>query len=201
MSRPGFLLDEPYPENLPVVSVCRKCNLGFSLDEEYFACLLECVLAGGVEPQQLSRPKIARLLVGKPELAMRLAKARKIERGTLIFGVEHDRIKNIVVKLARGHAAFELNEPQLDDPVSVSYRPLEELSPKELETFEAAPSRSLWPEVGSRALQRILIVSKDVYGEWVEVQPGRYRYLTYQGPGVLVHMVVAEYLSCEVVWE
>jgi hypothetical protein len=178
-----ILLDEPYPDNLPVVSACRKCNLGFSLDEEYFA--------GGVEPEQLSRPKIGRLLVSKPELAMRLAKARKVERGRVIFGVEHDRIKNIVMKLARGHAAFELNEPQLDDPVSVCYRPREELSPKELEKFEAVPSTSLWPEVGSRALRE----------DWVEVQPNRYRYLTSQVSGVLVRIVIAEYLGCEVIWE
>jgi hypothetical protein len=196
-----ILLDEPYPENLPVVSACRKCNLGFSLDEEYFACLLECVLAGGVEPEQLPRPKIGRLLVSKPELATRLANARQVERGRVVFGVEADRIKNVLVKLARGHAAFELNEPQLDDPVRVSYRPLEELSPKELEKFEAAPSTSLWPEVGSRALQRLLIGSKDVYGDWVEVQLSRYRYLTYQGPGAVVRIVVAEYLGCEVIWE
>jgi hypothetical protein len=196
-----ILLDEPYPDNLPVVSACRKCNLGFSLDEEYFACLLECVLAGGVEPEQLSRPKIGRLLVSKPELAMRLAKARTVERGRVIFGVEHDRIKNIVVKLARGHAAFELNEPQLDDPVSVCYRPREELSPKELEKFEAVPSTSLWPEVGSRALQRLLITPGATHEDWVEVQPNRYRYLTSQVSGVLVRIVIAEYLGCEVIWE
>lgn len=36
-------LDEPYPDNLPVVPCCRKCNEEFSLDEEYVAVLLECV--------------------------------------------------------------------------------------------------------------------------------------------------------------
>jgi hypothetical protein len=28
------LLDEPYPENLPVVPACKSCNSGFSADEE-----------------------------------------------------------------------------------------------------------------------------------------------------------------------
>ena len=36
-------LDEPYPDNLPVVPCCRNCNEEFSLDEEYVAVLLECV--------------------------------------------------------------------------------------------------------------------------------------------------------------
>ena len=38
-----ILLDQPYPENLPVVPCCSKCNRSFSLDEEYVACLLECI--------------------------------------------------------------------------------------------------------------------------------------------------------------
>jgi hypothetical protein len=62
-----ILLDEPYPENLPVVAACRSCNAGFSLDEEYFACLVECVLAGGVEPERQLRPKIRRFLQAKPQ--------------------------------------------------------------------------------------------------------------------------------------
>ena len=36
-------LEKPYPENLPVVPCCKKCNERFSLDEEYVAVLLECV--------------------------------------------------------------------------------------------------------------------------------------------------------------
>lgn len=32
------LLDEPLPENLPVVYACRSCNNGYSKVEEYFAC-------------------------------------------------------------------------------------------------------------------------------------------------------------------
>ncbi len=31
------LLDEPYPENIPVAESCTKCNGGFSSDEEYLA--------------------------------------------------------------------------------------------------------------------------------------------------------------------
>jgi len=37
---PKVFLDRPFPENLPVVESCAKCNTGFSLDEEYLACLI-----------------------------------------------------------------------------------------------------------------------------------------------------------------
>jgi hypothetical protein len=50
-----ILLDEPYPENLLVISCCLKCNQSFSLDEEYVACLLECVICGTTETEKLSR--------------------------------------------------------------------------------------------------------------------------------------------------
>ena len=51
-------LDRPYPENLPVCPACATCNEGFSKDEEYLACLLECVLAGDTDPQKIGRPSM-----------------------------------------------------------------------------------------------------------------------------------------------
>ena len=40
-----------------------------------------------------------------------------------------------------------------------------------------------------------------VIQEWVEVQPGRYSYLAFDGDGgITVRIVLSEYLACEVVW-
>jgi hypothetical protein len=55
-----ILLDEPYPDNLPVFAACARCNRGFSLDEEYVACLIDCSRSGSVDAVQ--RPKISRVL-------------------------------------------------------------------------------------------------------------------------------------------
>jgi hypothetical protein len=175
--------------------------LGFSLDEEYVACLVESVLTGGTEPEGISRPKIARLLRGKPGLAARLEKAKQERDGRVVFDVEPVRVRHVLVKLARGHAAFELNEPQLDEPASVLFGPLENVSLEELDDFERAPETHLWPEVGSRALQRLLGMPRAAYNDWIEVQPGRYRYMTSQGSGLVVCMVIGEYLAGEIVWD
>jgi hypothetical protein len=118
-----IFLDEPYPTNLPVVAACRRCNVAFSLDEEYVACLVECVLAGGTAPERFLRPKIARVLRSKPELAVRLEKAKEVRDGRVVFNPEPARVRNVLLKLARGHAAFELNEPQLDEPASIFFDP------------------------------------------------------------------------------
>ena len=109
------LLDEPYPEDLPVVPTCHKCNEGFSVDEEYVACLIDCVISGTVSPEKVQRDKIRRILTNKPALTARLTWACKEESGAVRFSVEDSRVKNVVLKLGRGHALFELNEPQYED--------------------------------------------------------------------------------------
>ena len=109
------LLDEPYPENLMATSACRKCNNGLSLDEEYLACLLECVIAGDTAPENLHRAKIARILQENSSLSVRLQRARSDGEEGPVWAAESDRVSRVVLKLARCHAAFELNEPQLDE--------------------------------------------------------------------------------------
>jgi hypothetical protein len=119
-------LDEPHPDNLPVVPSCGPCNGSFSLDEEYLACLIDCVLAGSADPTKISRPKIAGILKRNPSLAARLAQARNADaaNGGILFSAEMPRVKNVILKLARGHSAFELREPHFEDPENIWIAPL-----------------------------------------------------------------------------
>ncbi len=192
-------LDEPYPDNLPVLASCAACNQSFSLDEEYVACLIECARTGSIELARAARPKIARILERKTALQARLAAARCETGGGVIWKPEEERVRNVVVKLARAHMAYEQNEPQLEEPVAVSVNPLCTLARDTREAFEASPNTGLWPEVGSRAMHRILVGAEGDY-PWIEVQPGRYRYLVTCGPS-LVRIVIAEYLAAEVAWD
>ncbi len=66
------LLDKPYPENLPVVESCSKCNREFSVDEEYLACFLECVIQGTTEPNANFGEKVARILEARPLIKARI---------------------------------------------------------------------------------------------------------------------------------
>ena len=50
------LLRKPYPDNLPVVEICRACNSRFAKDEEYAAAFLGAVLAGSTEPNRQRGP-------------------------------------------------------------------------------------------------------------------------------------------------
>lgn len=192
-------LDEPYPPNLPIVPACRRCNEGFAQDEEYLTCLIECAIAGSTEPNDVKREKGRRILQTKPALAARLSAARQEMGSDVFFRAELSRVQNVATKLARGHACFELNEPQLDAPSSVSTVPLPSMSPVVRAAFETPPVALVCPEVGSRAMQR-LAVGNLVAPPWTIVQPGRYRYLATVDDRVLVRIVIREYLACEVRW-
>ncbi len=196
------LLDEPYPANLMAASACRKCNNDFSVDEEYLACLLECVISGSTSPEQLHRAKIARILRGNSSLSARLQRARTDGLKGSIWTVENDRVNRVVLKLARCHAAFELNEPQLHDPSHLKIKPLPLMMADEREAFEHDDEAfGIWPEVGSRAMQRVLIAGTDSFiKEWVTVQEGNYRFRISQSNELIVKIVLREYLGCEIVW-
>jgi hypothetical protein len=197
------LLDEPYPENLMATSACRQCNNGLSLDEEYLACLLECVIAGTTAPEMLHRSKIARILRENTSLLARLQRARTDSAEGAVWAAENDRVSRVVLKLARGHAAFELNEPQLHGPSHLGIKPLPLMTEDERAAFEKDDEGlDVWPEVGSRAMQRVLVTGANSFVEgWLAVQEGNYRFRTDQANGLTVKIVLREYLGCEIVWD
>jgi hypothetical protein len=197
------LLDEPYPENLMVCSSCWKCNNSLSIDEDYVACLLECVLAGEVNPSKLQRPKIANVLDHNKGLQERLRRSKSAGPSGPVWNIETDRVRAVVLKLARGHAAYELNEPQLDEPAVVSFSPLINMTDEERDAFERPSDEVLapLPEVGSRSMQRLFVAGPDLFREgWVTVQDGNYRFYTSQENGLAVKIVLREYLACQVNW-
>ncbi len=133
------------------------------------------------------------------------ASLKKNEFGNLIWQPELDRVRRIIMKLARGHAAYELY-PKLDDPAEIAFAPLQDLNDQERATFEEAPLRNLdlFPEIGTRAFHNTFIVQPGPYllaDNWKVVQPDRYRYSVVETGGVLVQIVLSEYLACRVSWE
>jgi hypothetical protein len=130
------LLDEPYPPDLPVMASCGPCNGGASLDEQYLACFIEVALRGTVNPEEIRRPKIRRILAEQPALKERIASSMSVALdGTKMWCPETERVRSVIVKLARGHAAYELY-PKFDKPDHVSFRPLQSLTPTEVDAFE-----------------------------------------------------------------
>lgn len=103
------LLDRPFPENLPVVPACRECNESFAPNEEYLACFLESVLAGTTRPEEVERETVARIYERRPKLRELIEGSRLTEGNRTLFLPNEARVANVVLKLARGHSAFELS--------------------------------------------------------------------------------------------
>lgn len=207
-------LDSPAPENLPVVGACVSCNNGFSQDEEYVASLIESVKSGTTNIAHIEREKIAEIFRRSPALQTRIEKAKNLVGDQIQFNVEPDRIRNVVLKLARGHAAFELSRSCRGEPSSIWWCPLSLLDEDDKELFEASHVPQLLGEIGSRGSQRLFIAELTLVGpggeirkdglpfiDWVDVQTGRYRYLAFDDQdGIRIRIVIAEYLAAEVVW-
>lgn len=82
--------------------------------------------------------------------------------------------------------------------------PLHTLDPHARQHFETPPQTTAWPELGTRAMQRMVVdvASNAVVGlDWITVQPGQYRYLAVAEGPVMVRIVLGEYLACEIIWD
>lgn len=207
-------LDSPFPENLPVLPACSTCNSGFSLDEEYLACLIEAAVAGSTDPVHIRRPRVAETMRRNVALRSRIEAAKRMIDGRLAFDPETARIQNVVLKLARGHAAYELSAIRRDRPTGLNCWPIETMARTARESWEASHVQQMFGEVGSRGLQRQIVTQltmRSLAGEtktlgllvndWVDVQDGRYRYLAIDdGAEVRIKIVIGDYLACEVSW-
>lgn len=198
------LLDEPYPENLSVAESCWNCNGGFSADEEYLACLIECVIQGTAEPNDRFREKVSRTLKARPSIAARIDSGKVCDETNIpSWQPEWARVREIVLKLARGHMSFELGLQHIEEPSIVEIVPAPCMTKEEIEIFNSTDERGrlLYPEIGSRAFIDLMSGKTTPYGGWHVVQEGRYRYAIGQSSGDWVKFVLSEYLACRVVWE
>ena len=136
------------------------------------------------------------------KLAKQIAASSHIDpNGRIVWTPDIRRVERIVLKLARGHALYELNSAQRETPQSIQCIPFLAMSVEDRENFECAGAGDLrgWPEIGSRAFLRTAGVPpyNNQRGPWTEIQAGRYRYAVDEG---IVQIVLAEYLACSVEW-
>ena len=205
------LLDKPYPEGLKPIDVHATCNENYSRDEEYLSALLPSVLSGSTRPDPKQYPGAAKALQHSPGLRTRIEASWAVQYtlwGTpeVRWFPETKRVSRVIVKNARGHAYYELGVPIATEPSSVFVGPLCLMTPNEREVFEMGGDWSQvagWSEVGSRLMQRELMVDGDMGpGGWIEVQPGVYRYAAFDsGDGVSIKIVLREYLAAEILWD
>jgi hypothetical protein len=198
------LLDRPLPANVHVVETCVQCNNGFSVDEEYFAAFLGAAMSGSTDPDAQVFETARKVLARNAKLRREI-EATRTESGVfdgnprLTWLPDLDRIRRVVVKNARGHAFHELGQPMLEEPDDILVVPLETIDEVRLADFLTVDLGSVWPEVGSRLLQRVY-EGIDMVDGWIVVQPSIYVFAVIETDSVTVRSIIREYLLTEVTW-
>ena len=144
-----ILLDSPFPENLPLVGCCQKCNSGFSQDEEYLAAVIECIIHSTSNPDLLSREKIKKVLSRNTKLRERIESSFYEEDPTLFDDIkphhyckiESERFENVLTKLAKGHVKFEHSTPMFENPDVIWFKCIGELSEDEHTHFSISKTQ------------------------------------------------------------
>lgn len=194
---------------LPQVVVCKDCNTGFAKDETYLLCVMHAIMSGSLYPDPKDHPEASAILRSNRQF-VRALKHRPDGQLELFDNLqpftlypETDRIRNVVIKNARGHAYHELGEPKYDEPERCTFFPIQSLNPDQRLNFENITdfgTLGLWPEVGSRMTSHLLSC-ETMSGGWISVEQGRYRYALDWAGGVTVKSVIWEYLATETYWE
>ncbi|MEH3091302.1 MAG: hypothetical protein PGN20_04475 [Agrobacterium cavarae] len=194
---------------LPQVLVCRRCNSSFSSDENYLLCVLHAVMAGSLYPDPTKHSEAATILRSNRHV-VRSLKNRPDGQLPLFDDLQPfalfpdlNRVRRVIVKNARGHAYYEIDEPLLEEPDHVAFVPLVLLSSEQrdaFETTETGTELAAWPEVGSRMTVHLLDQGA-MTGGWITVEPGRYRYAIDWSNAMTVKTVIWEYLATETRWD
>lgn len=171
------LLDEPYPENLPVVPCCKKCNREFSLDEEYVGVLFECVRMQTFATEQFEREKVRKIVEHNPTILKTVKETvHPLLDGHFTIDPDNARLNKVLTKLIAGHLRFEgLDQWFLHDGLEITFYQDVHANQDFYNRFRSPIFSGLLPEVGSRAL--ITMVENGRVGSWwFEVQPNMYEY-------------------------
>ncbi len=200
------LLNKPFPKNLPVAEVCKKCNEQYSLDEEYFIAFLSAALSGSTDPNAQVIDSGRKIFFRNKSLQNRIERSKREfqtygGQKEVLWIAELTRIHSVILKNARGHLFFENGEPMFDQPKEIAVFPLQKATENQLNSFFSnGKPLEFWPEVGSRWMQRLLEEpSFDTNGFYV-LQPSVYRFRLDFCNGIAVKSVIHECLATYVAW-
>lgn len=195
-------LDKPYPKDMPVVPCCHKCNQSFSKDEQYVSCMIDCMKADTVIPNEIIREKTRNTLLSRPKLQERIASQKREFGGLTVYDYEKERFEKVIRKLAYGHLAFENDILPWDNTYTISMRLLSEMSDCQKQLFFQPYKGSVLPEVCSHALDHVMLYYEDdgnlsFYSYWNIIQQNRYGYCV-SPEGNKVKIIIANFLAVEV---
>ncbi|MVB12076.1 hypothetical protein CAFE_28070 [Caprobacter fermentans] len=206
-------LSKPYPDDLPVVPACQKCNNGFSKDELYTKAFIE---------YYQNYCYYTTISVSEKRKEVREAKqkfAECVESNKIVYD---ERIGEILIKLSICHAAYELTEAYHEDdrsgmPEYVSYTFRPNMTQEEIDASDdfIPINDCVLPIIGSRVFNKIYVfgpalsavesddmfVTQQAVMDWTDVQDNHYRYVCWlDSQHINVKLVINEFLYAMVVF-
>jgi hypothetical protein len=110
-------------------------------------------------------------------------------------------VKDVMLKLARGHIAYELGLQHPEEPECVEVVPILSMTAPELDAFINFRGGNIYPEIGSRAFINFLSGQRTAFEQWNVIQNDRYQYAVGQSDGDWVRIILSNYLTCYVAWK
>jgi len=193
----GAFLTKPYPDNLHTVRVCNDCNNKSSNDEERVGFILRYLkLIEEGRTGELDNYFLTERRMKNEDL---LFEALDIDiNGNPFINIDKELFIRVLEKYSKGHIFYELGIRLLDVPSRMSFAFKSQIDSKRLAEFNKTFISAVYPEVGSRLLQRII---EENGNNWQTVQEGYYRYYVTYTPKISIRIVINEILFCEISWE
>lgn len=214
-------LQKPYPNDLPVLPACRKCNNSFSDDELYVEIYIDSIKFLSGYTSSLKEENADRI---KKNTAFLDAQSdlNKYYNGEKVL--INQKIERILTKLAICHMVYELSEGYGTNncsiqPKYISYSFLFNMSKSEIEIFNGFifMNDKKVPTIGSRVFDKIYVIEPVLTSvndsqnnknqllvmDWTEVQEHNYKYITWLENDDTFHVkiVIHDFLYAEVVFE
>jgi hypothetical protein len=112
---PKWALRKPYPANLLTVPSCKRCNEGYSQDEEYYRLIVIGLFCFGEAAEEIFDGPIARSFDRRPALQEKMFGSLSVDDGDKPYvQTEGNRLGRVVQKIAIGlHYAETGKRPAL----------------------------------------------------------------------------------------
>lgn len=131
---PKGFLEKPYPENLPTIPACARCNQSYSLDEEYCIYLADFLLSVSETDGDWVIDKANKIYEhqarrGTILLEKRMLESISVNEGRIYFTPETERVKRIAKKIAVGLINISFQQALLPENCHtfVAYKPFTNL--------------------------------------------------------------------------
>ncbi len=166
--------------NLMILPACFSCNNSFSEAEKYFVCFIDYLKSKVYEDYEI-RSKTLRTFSKYPYLKDKIeSHFIEIGNGQLKVDCDWDALELVMLKIARGHMAYEFSEIFMGEPKHFNYNFIFSINNEEVENYNSPVISNVLPEIGSRMFeQQLITLEGDSVYLWKVIKENQYRYLAF----------------------